>query len=49
MTRKKKEGVKGTKGFLLEKNWPKLPHYEGKKNNLKLSYLNNRFQQVTRL
>jgi hypothetical protein len=29
-----KEGAKDTKGFLLEKNGPKLPHYEGKKRLL---------------
>ncbi len=31
--KEKKEGVKGKKGFLLEKTWPKLPHYEGKRKS----------------
>jgi hypothetical protein len=29
--KKKKEGVKGTKGFSLEKMGPKSPHHEGEK------------------
>ncbi len=32
MTRKKGRCEK-YKGFLLEKNWPKLPHYEGKRKS----------------
>jgi hypothetical protein len=46
--KEKKEGVKGTKAFYWKKIGPSC-HIMREKENLKLPYLNNRFQQVARL
>jgi len=47
LARKNKERCKKHKGVFFEKNGPKSPYYEGK--NPRLSYLQNKFQQVTKL
>jgi hypothetical protein len=46
-SQKTKEGEKGTKGFLLEKEWAKSSHNKGKKN-LNLPNLENSFPQFTK-
>jgi hypothetical protein len=46
LVRKQKEGEKGAKGFLLEKNGPN--HHTTREKNLKLPYLENNFQQFTK-
>jgi hypothetical protein len=45
---KRKNGANGTKHFWGEKNGPKSSHYE-KKKPPKLLWLENRFQQITKL
>jgi hypothetical protein len=45
---KKKEGVKGMKGFSLEKLGPSH-HIMREKINLNSPYLENRFQQLAKL
>jgi hypothetical protein len=37
--KKKKEGVKGTKGFSLEKMGHKSPHHEGEKKKTSIRHI----------
>ncbi len=48
LVRQKEKGAQGKKGLFFVPNGLKTPHYERKKG-LKLPYLENKFQQVTKL